>query len=261
MFGRWNAWGALALYFLVGAPTARAELITGFNTLLSLPPSDNGSSGPVPIGFQVDFYGKLHNSLFVNTNGNITFGAPLASNTPFNLTTTNQQIIAPFFADVDTRAGGQVQYGTGKVDGHNAFEIVWSSVGYNSQHADKTNTFQVRLVDRSDTGAGNFDIQFQYKSLKWDTADLGGAARVGFSAGTGVAGTYFEMPGSGISGAFLDGSANALTHQTTTGVPGKLVFEVRQICHMPEPGCLALAAIGAGGLLAYRWKRQRGRVG
>src|SRR5262245_47728366 len=106
MLGRWNAWGALVLYLLVGASTGRAELITGFNTLLALPPSDNGSSGPVSIGFTVDFFGSVHNNLFINTNGNVTFGSPLASNTPFNLTTTSWKIIAPFFADVDTRAGG-----------------------------------------------------------------------------------------------------------------------------------------------------------
>jgi hypothetical protein len=268
MLGRWIAWGALVFYLVGGASTARAELLTGFDAMLALPPSDNGSSGPVPIGFTVDLYGTLHSNLFVNTNGSVTFGAPLASNTPFNLTATSWKIIAPFFADVDTRAGGVVTYGRGTVDGHAAFEVNWSNVGYGSQHADKTNAFQLFLVNRSDTGmSGNFDIQFRYTSLKWDSGDAGGgtggvggtAARVGFSAGTGVPGTYFEMPGSGLSGAFLDGAPISLARRSLdSATAGTYVFQVRHICYMPEPGCLALAVIGVGSVLAYGWKR-RGR--
>jgi hypothetical protein len=269
MLRRWNAWSALIFYLLVGTSTLRADLLSGFDALLALPASDNGSTGSVPIGFSVNFFGTLQSHLFVNTNGNVTFGAPLDSNTPFNLTTTRMRIIAPFFTDVDTRAGGLVSYGRGTVDGRAAFGVQWPGVGYNAMHSDKTNAFALVLVDRADTGHGNFDIEFRYQRLQWDSGDAGGGvnglngtgARVGYSAGTGVAGTYFEMPGSGLSGAFLDGAPNSLVrHSLNSTAPGRYVFQVRTICYMPEPGGLALAALGAGAVVACAWRRRRRRA-
>jgi hypothetical protein len=263
---RWNAWGALVLFLLAGAPAVRADLLSGFDTLATLPPSDNGSAGPVPIGFKVNFFGRLHDHLFVNTNGHVTFGAPLESPAPFNLTTTSWQIIAPFFADVDTRTGNLVQYGERRVNGRSAFSVYWPDVGYHAQHTDKLNAFALTLVERSDTGPGNFDIEFQYKRMQWDSGDSAGGdggvggtgARVGYSNGTGLAGTYFEMPGSGTSGTFLDGSPDSLTsHSLNSNIPGRYVFQVRNVQQVPEPGCLALAGVGAGGVLAYAWKRRR----
>ena len=86
-------------------------------------------------------------------------------------------------------------------------------VGYFSNQADKLNNFQIILVDRSDTGAGNFDIYFNYTRIRWETgsasggyAGLGGSsARAGYSEGTGEAGTSYEMAGSAVNGALLDG--------------------------------------------------------
>ena len=82
----------------------------------------------------------------------------------------------------------------------------WVNVGYYAAHADKLNSFQLLLVDRSDQGAGSFDIVFNYGQIQRETGDasggsagLGGTpARVGFSSGTGAAGTSTEFNGSGI---------------------------------------------------------------
>ena len=58
------------------------------------------------------------------TYGNVTFDSSLSSFTPFDLTSTGRQIIAPFFADVDTRrAGDAVTYGTGTYEGQDAFGV------------------------------------------------------------------------------------------------------------------------------------------
>jgi hypothetical protein len=55
----------------------------------------------------------------------------LSDFTPFGLTSTARQIIAPFFADVDTRfAGSAVTFGPGTVDGHVAFGVNWVNVDY-----------------------------------------------------------------------------------------------------------------------------------
>ena len=75
-------------------------------TANTLPANDDGSTGAVPIGFTADFFGNPFTQLFVNNNGNVTFDGPLGKFTPFDLTTTGDVIIAPFFADVDTTGGG-----------------------------------------------------------------------------------------------------------------------------------------------------------
>src|SRR5262249_2929472 len=128
----------------------------------TLPASDDGSSGRVSLPFALDFFGKRYSSLYVNTNGNVTFDGPLDDSTPFPLGSSETPIIAPFFADVDTRGEGSrpVTYGpietwSTHVDGHSAFCVDWVNVGYSDDHSDHLNSFQLVLVDRSDTGAGN----------------------------------------------------------------------------------------------------------
>ena len=140
---------------------------SGFNSN-TLAANDDGSTGAVPIGFTINFFGTNHSTLFVNNNGNVTFNAVLSTFSPFNLGTTTTPIVAPFFADVDTRRGGSspLTFGTGDVGGRLAFGVTWPGV-----HCFKTaggvplNHFQVLLIDRSDVGAGDFDIEFNYDQV------------------------------------------------------------------------------------------------
>jgi len=236
-----------------------AAMRTGFDSN-TLSRNDDNSTGAVNIGFDVNFFGLTFNSLFVNNNGNVTFDAPLSTFTPFDLTSTGRQIIAPFFADVDTRAlaSAEVTYGTGTVNGRNAFGVNWDGVGYFSSAADRLNSFQLVLVERSDTGIGNFDIEYNYNQIQWETGGasggtggLGGnSARAGYSNGTGAPGSFFELPGSAVNGAFLDGGPNALS----SNMNGRYVFLAREgtippPLPVPEPasvlGLLAVGTLGA----------------
>ena len=45
-------------------------------TTNTLPANDDGSTGSVPLGFGANFFGTTYTSLFVNNNGDVTFGAP-----------------------------------------------------------------------------------------------------------------------------------------------------------------------------------------
>ena len=57
----------------------------------------------------------------------------------------------------------------------------------------------------------------------------GSAARAGFAKGTGEPGTFFELPGSGNPGAFLDSNPDTglIHHSRGSTVPGRYVFAVR----------------------------------
>jgi hypothetical protein len=215
-------------------PAAHAQAIRdlpGFRAK-HLQPTDDKPSASAPIGFTVNFFGRTYSNLFVNNNGNITFEGPLETWVPFGLAHTDTPIIAPFFGDVDTSHAPSetVSYGNDRVDGHTAFGVDYFRVGYFDGHTDKLNTFQLILIDRSDTGPGNFDIEFNYKQLLWDIGDAshGVAAVAGFSNGTGSAGAIFELPGSMTNGAFLDNGTKSLVRgQLNSNVPGRYLFQAR----------------------------------
>ena len=199
----------------------------------SLPANDDGSTDPVPVGFQMDFFGVNQDFIYINNNGNVTLDGPLWTYTPFSLETTDSKIIAPFFGDVDTRSGNVVTFGPGNVGARPAFGVNWPGVGCYSTTTHVLNYFQVVLIDRSDRGPGDFTIEFNYDQIEWEAGQAsggdgdclgGGVARVGYSNGSDAS---FELAGSGIAGAFLDGAATGLIHNSLNSLtPGRYIFEV-----------------------------------
>ena len=127
-------------------------------------------------------------------------------------------MIAPFFADVDTRGGavsatpGGASTGSNLVyydfnsAGNGTLTVTWDDVGYYSTKTDKLNAFQLQLVGN---GNGNFDVIFRYESINWTTGSasggtggLGGTvARAGYSTGDGS--SWYELPQSGNESAIL----------------------------------------------------------
>lgn len=186
--------------------------------------NDDGSSVSVDLPFELDFYGQRYGGLWVNNNGNVTFDSPLSTYTPFGLQAVQRSIIAPYFADVDTRGSGSdvVRYGYGMTtfEGRRAFCVNWINVGYYNARSDKLNSFQLLLVERDDRRTGDFDIVFNYGSVDWETGDasggtngLGGeSARVGFANGDNTRENSYELPGSGISGLLLDSNPRGLVN-------------------------------------------------
>lgn len=217
----------------------------GFNENF-LSSNDDGSTSAVPMGITANFFGTSYNDVFVNNNGNITFDSPLGTFTPFSLNETGRVIIAPFFADVDTsNFGNEVRYGPGVVNDRPAFGVTWPGVDCYGGDGSVLNQFQVLLIDRSDVGAGDFDIEFNYNSILWETGvasggDItcqgGNSARVGYSNGSGLSGTFFELPGSGIPGAFLDSnlSTGLVNNSLNSSTQGRYIFSVRS--GVPVPG-------------------------
>lgn len=220
-----------------GPNAVRTDPAFTANSLLA---NDDGSTGSVAAGFTMDFFGSIYSNVYVNNNGNITFDSPFSGFTPFALTPTGAtKMIAPFFGDVDTSGAGsdivRYGYGTGIVDGHLAFGVNWVNVGYYSSRADKLNSFQLVLVQREDTGSpSNFDIEFNYDKVQWETGDasggsagLGGSsARAGFASGSGEA---YELAGSGVNGALLDtDTTSGLIHNSLNNPHlGRYVLQVR----------------------------------
>lgn len=216
--GTWTApANAIALIGGMGGPA-------GFGTLAMLP-NDDGSSNLLNLPFGINFFGNNYNNFFANNNGNITFNGPVGQYTPSPFPISTQPMIAPFWADVDTRCTtcGAVYVGapnTGTV------AVTWNNVGYFSGHSNLTNNFQLLLRNQ---GAGNFDIEFRYDRLQWTTGDASGGsggfggtpAQAGFDAGDGE--NFFTLPGSRTAAVLdLDNTSNV-----SPDTPGLWSFAIR----------------------------------
>lgn len=231
-----------------GAGAAAMQRLPGCSAN-ELAENDDGSTSEVPLGFSANFEGATYTGVYVNNNGNVTFGSPLSVFTPEPIGSFGVPIIAPFWADVDTRTGGNtVTYGTTTYAGQPAFCVEWDDVGYYDEHFDKLNQFELILVSRPDRGAGEFDVVFNYDKIQWETGDASGgsegfggtAPRVGFGLGGGGSS---EVSGSGTNGAFLDGGPAALASgNAASGVPGRYIFPVIAGQPQGEPGLHGLVS-------------------
>ncbi len=206
----------------------------GFGSL-AMNRNDDGSSQLISIedfpelNFNdgINFFDNTYSEFYINNNGNVTFNESLSNYTPQAFPVSQQPMIAPFWGDVDTSCAdcGEVYIGSPNA---NTVVVTWNEVGFFSSDSSLTNTFQLVLIDRDDTGAGNFDVEFRYEDINWTTGDasggsggLGGTpAQAGYDAGDGV--NFFVVPGSQTSSVVdLD------TAPSNTGTPGIWTFAVR----------------------------------
>lgn len=153
---------------------------------ITLPRSDDGSlrlDGAAVFGQGLHFFGQSYTAqdIFVNTNGTLSFGAALAAYPGAGLATALPDMIAPFWADVDTRLRGEgVESGEIHVDIDpvaDCISVTWDNVGVYRRNTDLVNRFQVQLQDR---GGGDFDIVLRYEAIGWTSgssiADTGAQA-------------------------------------------------------------------------------------
>jgi hypothetical protein len=128
----------------------------------SLARNDDGSTSFIDLtsvfGSQgINFFGHNYTGLYLNNNGSVTFNSATSTFTPTSITgSTNNPIIAPFWADVDTRGGTVTPTPGGTSAGSNllwydldpttkTFTATWDDVGYYQSHTNKLNAFQLSI--------------------------------------------------------------------------------------------------------------------
>jgi len=155
--------------------------------------NDDWSSPAILLPFQFCYFGNSYNSIYINNNGNISFIAPYSTFSANGFPDPNFNMIAPFWADVDTRDsinGGLIYY---KVTPSSVI-IKWEQVGYFNIHSDKVNTFQLIITDGLDPIVNGGNCSFCYGDMQWTTGD----ASSGVSGFGGIAATTGANLGNGV---------------------------------------------------------------
>ncbi|MFO0681340.1 MAG: nidogen-like domain-containing protein [Sandaracinus sp.] len=225
----------------------------GSNTLTR---NDDEWTGPVDLtpAFPggLNFYGGPYTTMWINTNGNITFNAGLSRFTPapFPLpaptsAANRAPMIAAYWGDVDTRAptdGPAVQSGHDLVYYDlrlGQVTITWFDVGYFSHHYTSRMSFQMILRNAtSSCGSGDFDVEFRYNRCEWVAGTASGSNNDGTCTPSAV--------GNSCTPANVGFDANDGMNNWVT-IPEALTNDVVNVCinsNIGQPGVYQWAVRG-----------------
>ncbi|MCC7503513.1 MAG: hypothetical protein IT229_13355, partial [Flavobacteriales bacterium] len=113
---------------------------------LAMTPNDDGSTAAIPLPFTFSLFGDAYDTLFINNNGNVSFGSAYSTFSASGFPSADHTMVAPFWGDVDTRGTGEVWYRITST----ALYVNWMNVGYYNSMTDKLNSFQVIITDGTD---------------------------------------------------------------------------------------------------------------
>lgn len=130
--------------------------IAAFSAISVHDPEDEGMAGPYDLGFNFKFYGETYSEVYIGTNGFISFET-FNGNTYSNTTLPNDgepnNIIAPFWEDLDGTNQGDVYYqqiGSKFIIQYDHWQKFYGTTGYY--------TFQIVL-------SSNGKIMFYYEDM------------------------------------------------------------------------------------------------
>lgn len=189
----------------------------------------------------------------------MTFTSGLASFTPAGPQGAAQPVIAPFFADVDTRGELSGVVHLNQVVS-NQTVVTWDHVGYFGAHDNLLNTFQliVRGPDYA-VPVGEGQIGFYWNTMGWETGDASGGS--GGFGGTPAAVGFGDGQNDGfiLQGSTTNGISRIVNNKflwfnlNAQGEPVPV-----PVNPVPEPGTYALMLAGLA-VLGVVGRRRKAR--
>jgi len=122
---------------------------------------DDGHTDAIPIGFDFKYYENIYNQLYISTNGFVSFesGSTTLTNQFLPQDPSPNNIIAPFWDDINLAEIGDVYYWLDDLSSPKKFAIEWNQVV--KFGSTDLLTFEIVLYE-------NGDILFQYQDLNGD---------------------------------------------------------------------------------------------
>jgi len=180
-------------------------------------------TGMPAVPFNFNLYGTTYSGsdIHINNNGNLSFGAGFSTFTSTGFPVNNIAMVAPFWADVDTRNAnsGVVSYKYVDGNGDSSIDtliVTWNNVGYYNAQGDKTNTFQVAISNGTNPRMGlGRNVCFSYDDMSWTTGSASGGTNgfggtpstVGVNKGNGT--DFFQVGRFDHEGVDYDGAYGA----------------------------------------------------
>ncbi|XP_044255979.1 nidogen [Tribolium madens] len=231
------------LIFFTSANSLPVGLLYNHNVpeAFKLPQENDVSSPEIKLKVPVVFYGTKFNSIFVNSNGFVSFQTEIPNffNIEFPL---DYPLIAPFYTNVDTRSTGTISYyETGdpslirratenvreyfsdqeNFQAKSLFIVTWFRVGYFNRGSDKTNTYQLVIIT---DGAKSFvELLYPKEGIQWiqGTGDESGLPDARAQAGfISAEGKMYTLPGSGTE------QVRNLEVWSNIDLPGQFIYRV-----------------------------------
>ncbi len=251
MFIGFSALGANAQLYT----TNYGSLVPGYS------PNDDSTFPAVGLPYSINYFGSTYNSIFVNNNGNATFGAGTGDYSPSPLNTQNTQpMIAPYWTDLDSRSDplGSIAANTGGSGVYfrqvSPTEVVmtWDRLGYYSTNYSGRAQFQLVLRDpNSVIPAGEGAIGFFYDGVTSGTD--GHTVQVGFGDGLAAINTG-EISLFGNSSSTVSQQVNGQHFWFGLSGEGEPIETPQGV---PEPATMLLLGLGLIGVAGIRRKLKK----
>ena len=212
---------------------------------------DDFTMGPRSLGFSFSFFGSAWNQVYVNSNGNLTFGSGSTGWVNGALPASGYARIAPFWDDLRV-PNGDIR----EILGTGFYAVIWNGVTVMSSGAPQSVTLEAVLV-----GAGNpFGLDANTVAISYGAINgANGSATVGLNQGNGVGFATLNALGiGGADGKLTQAQAVGLSNFTFCFTPDAGGTYVAGVCNgpqtlsgnevlveNPEPSTLVLLGLGA----------------